>query len=318
MADDRRARFRQLLKDPAPLLMPGGFSPIMARMAQLVGFQTFYMSGSQTAAYVHGLPDVGLVTMRDMVDNARRVASVSEIPVFADADTGYGNAINVYHTVQEYVRAGVSGIHLEDQEAPKKSGTMAGRRCISREEAIGKLKAAVAAKREIDPDFVICARCDVIGAEGGSYEEALERSIAYAEEAEADMVWLNNVQTIQEAEEACRRIPCPVIPHWGGPPPAPSLDDWRNIGAAAMLFPAMTTSVGLQAAWDFLNDFKERGMVAQVEWSERARSGRWGPASKHNADLLRAPRIRDLEDRFLPGELQRDYETTFGHRMSVD
>jgi len=318
MADDRRARFRQALKDPSPLLMPGGFSPIMARMAQLVGFQAFYMSGSQTAAYVHGLPDVGLVTMRDMVDNARRVASVSEIPIFADADTGYGNAINVHHTVQEYVRAGVAGIHLEDQEAPKKSGTMAGRRCISREEAIGKIKAAVAAKREIDPEFVICARCDVIGAEGGSYEEAVGRSIAYAEEAEADMVWLNNVQTLQEAEDACRRIPCPVIPHWGGPPPAPSLEDWRNVGAAALLFPAMTTSVGLQAAWDFLNDFKERGMAAQEDWSQRARNAPWGPVGKHSAELLRGARIRDLEDQYLPRELQRDYESTFGHRSSLD
>ena len=318
MADERRARFRQLLKDPAPLLMPGGFSPIMARMAQLVGFDAFYMSGSQTAAYVHGLPDVGLVTMRDMVDNARRVAVATAIPVFADADTGYGNAINVYHTVQEYVRAGIAGIHLEDQEAPKKSGTMAGRRCVSREEAIGKLKAAVAAKREIDSDFVVCARCDVIGAEGGSYAEALDRCIAYAEEAEADMVWLNNVQTRQEAEEAVKRIPCPVIPHWGGPPPAPSLDDWRNVGAAALLFPAMTTSVGLQAAWDFLNDFKERGMAAQEDWSARARSAPWGPVGRHSAELLGTARIRDLEERYLPNELQRDYETTFGHRMSVD
>lgn len=228
MADDRRARFRELLNGPTLLLMPGGFSPIMARMAQLVGFDAFYMSGSQTSAYVYGQPDVGIVTMRDMVDNARRVAASCSIPIFADADTGYGNAINVFNTVQEYVRAGVAGIHLEDQEAPKKSGTMAGRRCVSREEAVGKLKAAVAAKREIDPDFVICARCDVIGAEGGSYEEAVERSIAYAAEAEADIVWLNNVQTLDEAEEACRRIPCPVIPHWGGPPPAPTLEDWRR------------------------------------------------------------------------------------------
>ena len=312
MADARRRRFRELLADPEPLVMPGGFSPIMARMAQLVGYHAFYMSGSQTAAYLLGLPDVGIITMRDMVENARRVAAAAEIPVFADADNGYGNAVNVHHSVQEYVRAGVAGVHLEDQEAPKKSGTMAGRRCVSLEEAIGKLRAAVAAKNALDPEFVVCARCDLIGAEGGSYSEAVDRCIAYVE-AGADLIWLNNVQTIEEAAEACRRIPGAVMPHFGGPPPAPTLEQWRQIGAAAVLFPAMTTSVGLQAAWDYLNDFKAQGMAAVEDWSERQRQSRWGPVGRHMAALLRSDDIRALEAEFLPHELQRDYEHTFGH-----
>lgn len=312
MADARRARFRELLADPEPLVMPGGFSPIMARMAQLVGYQAFYMSGSQTAAYVLGLPDVGVITMRDMVENARRVAAAADIPVFADSDNGYGNAVNVHHTVQEYVRAGVAGIHLEDQEAPKKSGTMAGRRCISTEEAVGKLRAAVVAKNALDPDFVVCARCDLIGAEGGSYEEAVDRCRAYVE-AGADLIWLNNVQTIDEAVEACQRIPGAVMPHFGGPPPAPTLEQWRQMGAAGVLFPAMTTSVGLQAVWDYLNDFKAEGMVAVEAWSARQRQSRWGPVARHMAALLRSDEIRALEAEFLPHELQRDYEHTFGH-----
>src|SRR5258708_36565444 len=118
-----------------------------------------------------------------MSEAVRRLTVACNIPIFADADTGYGNAVNVYHTVQAYIRAGAAGLHIEDQEAPKKSGTLAGRRLISREEAIGKFKAAVAAKKELDPDFVICARCDSIGSEGGNFPDAVERSVAYVGEA---------------------------------------------------------------------------------------------------------------------------------------
>ena len=133
--------------------MSGGFSPLHARMSEVLGYEAFFMSGSQVAAYVYGYPDVGLLGLNEMVESVRRIANVSDIPVFADADTGYGNAVNVHYTVKEYIRAGAAGLHIEDQESPKKSGTLAGRRLISREEAIGKYKAAVAAKKELDPDL---------------------------------------------------------------------------------------------------------------------------------------------------------------------
>src|SRR5262245_37508251 len=144
--------------------------------------RAFFMSGSQVAAFVYGYPDVGLLGLHEMVESVRRITNVTDISVFADADTGYGNAVNVYYTVQACIGAGAAGLHIEDQEAPKKSGTLAGRRLISVEEAIGKYKAAVAAKKELDPDFVVCARCDSIGAEGGGFENAIERSIAYVKE----------------------------------------------------------------------------------------------------------------------------------------
>src|ERR671931_1205282 len=122
-------RFQELLKRPELLVMSGGFSPLHARMSEVLGYEAFFMSGSQVAAYVYGLPDVGLIGCREMVEAARRIASGCSIPLFADADTGYGNAVNVYHTVREFIRIGVAGVHIEDQEAPKKSGTQAGRRC---------------------------------------------------------------------------------------------------------------------------------------------------------------------------------------------
>src|SRR5689334_16012081 len=151
---------QDLLKRRELLIMSGGFSPLHARMSEVLGYEAFFMSGSQVAAFVYGYPDVGLIGLSEMVDNVRRITNVTDIPVFADADTGYGNAVNVYYTVEAYVRAGAAGLHIEDQEAPKKSGTLAGRRLISVEEAIGKYKAAVAAKKDLDADFIVCARCD--------------------------------------------------------------------------------------------------------------------------------------------------------------
>ncbi len=311
---EKSRRFRQLLEDPEPLHMPGGFSPLHAKLAQLTGYNSFFMAGSQTALYLYGLPDAGFLGLRDMVDSARRLASGCDIPIFSDGDTGYGNAVSVYYSVQEFIRAGVAAMSIEDQEAPKKSGTQAGRRCISVEEAVGKLQSGVAAKKELDPDFMICGRCDVIGAEGGTYDEALERSIRYVKEGGADFIWLNNVLSREQAREACEKIPAPVIPHYGGEPPAPTADEWRQIGAAGVLYPAMTTSIGLQAVWEFLNDFKERGQAAQAEWSARGRQSKWGSASRQNGLALSLDLIRQLEDQYLPKDLQRDYEHTFGHR----
>src|SRR5215208_4900647 len=116
-------RLQQLLKSPELLVMSGGFSPLHARMSEVLGYEAFFMSGSQVAAYVYGYPDVGLLGLGEMVEAVRRITNVTDIPIFADADTGYGNAVNVFYTVQAYIRAGAAGLHIEDQEAPKKSGT---------------------------------------------------------------------------------------------------------------------------------------------------------------------------------------------------
>src|SRR5574341_960619 len=221
-------RLRKLLQRPELLVMSGGFSPLHARMSEVLGYEAFFMSGSQVAAYVYGYPDVGLLGLNEMVESVRRITNVTEIPVFADADTGYGNAVNVFYTVEAYIRAGAAGLHIEDQEAPKKSGTLAGRRLISLDEAIGKYRAAVAAKNELDPDFVICARCDAIGSEGGSFEQAMEHSLAYVKEAGVDVVWVNTLRSREEIKEACRRIPAPVIAPYYGPPPSPTFDEFQQ------------------------------------------------------------------------------------------
>src|SRR6266508_2125964 len=167
----KRSRFRELLRRQRLTVMPGGFSPLYARLAQEAGFECFFLAGSQLSAFLYGVPDNGIIGLRDLVDHARHMAARCDIPIFVDADTGFGNAVNVYFAVQDLIRSGVAGLQIEDQEAPKKSGTLSGRRCIRMDEAIGKYRAAVAARNEIDPEFVICARCDLLGAEGGSFEE---------------------------------------------------------------------------------------------------------------------------------------------------
>src|ERR1700722_6965742 len=175
----KRSLFRKILRRKKLTVMPGGFSPLYARLAQQAGFEAFFLAGSQLSAFLYGVPDNGIIGLRELVDHAHHMASCADIPIQVDADTGFGNAVNVYYAVREIVRSGVAALNIEDQEAPKKSATNAGRRCISLEEAIGKIQAAVAARDEMDPEFSICARCDILGAEGSSIDEAIKRSVAY-------------------------------------------------------------------------------------------------------------------------------------------
>lgn len=306
-------RLQRLLKRPELLVMSGGFSPLHARMSEVLGYEAFFMSGSQVAAYVYGYPDVGLLGLHEMVECVRRITNVTEIPVFADADTGYGNAVNVYYTVQAYIRAGAAGLHIEDQEAPKKSGTLAGRRLISIEEAIGKYQAAMAAKKDLDADFVVCARCDSIGSEGGNFEDAVKRGIAYVRESGVDAVWMNTVTEREQIAEACRRIPAPVIAPYYGPRPSPTFDEFQKLGAAAVLYPSLTTANGLQSTWEILHEFKEHGPVVLEEWNKKAQASKYGMVPRTQAPILPSEKIRKLENDFIPQDLQRDYNKTFGH-----
>ena len=125
---DKRRAFRNLLTRDKLTVMPGGFSPLYARLAQEAGFETFFLAGSQLSNVLYGLPDNGLIGLKEVCDHARAVAARTDIPMFVDADTGFGNAINVYYAVQDIVRTGAAALQIEDQEAPKKSGTVAGRR----------------------------------------------------------------------------------------------------------------------------------------------------------------------------------------------
>lgn len=306
-----RLAFRDLLARPTVTVMPGGFSPIYARMAQEAGFECFFVAGSQVATFLLGVPDAGIIGLRDMVDHVRHVVALCSIPILVDCDTGYGNAVNVAYTTAEMVRAGAAGMQLEDQEAPKRSGTGAGRRCVSIEEATGKIRAAVAARDEFDPAFVICARCDAIGAEGTSFQDALDRCNAYAS-AGADFVWLNTIQTIGDVERAAREIKAPLMAAWGGPGAGPTLSEYERFGVRIALYPTIASAAGLDASWFLLNDLHARGPVAIEEYERDMRTRAWGAVDRRA--LMQNQRVRELEERFVPAVKQRDYQATFGHQ----
>src|SRR5262249_42001517 len=193
---DPRRWLRQLLAGPDPVLGPGCYDALSACLVEEAGFQAAYMTGFGTSASRLGRADVGLLTMPEMVDNARRIVDALAIPVLADADTGYGNPINVIRTVQEYERAGVAGIHIEGQAAPKKCGHMEGKQLVSAAEMVEKIRAAVAAR--VDPDFLLIARTDARAVEG--LGAAIDRGRRY-HDAGADVLFIEAPQSKAEIAE---------------------------------------------------------------------------------------------------------------------
>jgi 2-methylisocitrate lyase-like PEP mutase family enzyme len=311
-ATEKREKFRAMLARDTLSVMPGGFSPMFAMMAERLGFESFFFAGSQMSAFLFGIPDLGILGLHDVVAHGSQAAGRSDISIMLDCDTGYGNALNVHFAVGEVVRSGVAAMSLEDQEAPKKSATSAGRRVISKAEAVGKLRAAVEARDAIDPSFVICARCDSLGAEGETFANALDRSIAYIAEGGADFVWLNSVETRADLEVACREIPAPVLVIWGGADePEPTLEEYQQLGARIVLYPTIAASAATQAGWAILSALKAGGQEGMSRWKEHLAAGTYGPANQN--ELLGANGLQDLESRFLPPEAQRDYDSTWGH-----
>ncbi len=310
-ATRQRRRLRELLASNRFYPMPGGFSPIFAKLAEKAGYECFFLAGSQLAAYLYGVADNGFIGVRDVVDHARHMAGAVDIPILVDCDTGYGNAVNAYYAVEQVIASGVAGLQLEDQEAPKKSSLGAGRRCVSRAEAVGKLKAAVAARDALDPDFVICARCDVLGAEGGSFEEAVSRSLAYVEEAGVDLVWLNSLETPEQVREACARVPAPIMTVYGGPHPRPTLAEYEALGLRFNLYIGLVAPFAVNATWHALKDFRLRGEEAILERVQAILESPFGAVNM--AELTSEAKVREIERAFIPAEQQRDYDATWGH-----
>jgi 2-methylisocitrate lyase-like PEP mutase family enzyme len=295
--------FHDLLAQDGMQVWAGGCTPQYARMAQDAGFTGFFVAGSQVSALLYGVPDVGLIGMRDVAAHVQQVAKSCSIPILVDGDTGYGNAVSTYYAVQEFIRSGAAGVQFEDQEAPKKSGTGGGRRCIGIDEAVGKYRAAVAARDELDPSFAICARTDLIGAEGGSFESAVERCKAYIEYGGVDFVWLNSVTSVDQVRQACAEIPGPVLCTWGARD-VPAIEDFSDAGLKILLFPTLANMAAAQGAWELMCDVQHRGSAALNDWSSR-RTSSWPGDGSLNL-------VRSLEQQFIPPDAQRDYATTYG------
>ncbi|NNN19716.1 MAG: isocitrate lyase/PEP mutase family protein, partial [Acidimicrobiaceae bacterium] len=249
------ARLRELLAGPEPLMAPGAFDGLSARLIEEAGFDAVYMTGFGAAAAILGRPDVGLLTMTEMVDHARQISqAVSPLPVIADADTGYGNPISVIRTIQQYELAGVAGFHLEDQVAPKKCGHMAGKEVIPRNDMVSKIKAAVDARRSAD--FVIIARTDARAVEG--LESALDRAKSYRD-AGADVLFIEAPEGIGEIEVIAKTFSdMPLLYNWaeGGKTPPLTYDEIRQLGFKMIIFPVGALLSATQAIREVLKSLR--------------------------------------------------------------
>jgi 2-methylisocitrate lyase-like PEP mutase family enzyme len=228
-------RLRELLRRDGMIAAPGAYDCITAKLIEAAGFAAVYMTGAGTAASL-GYPDFGLVTMSEMVANARRIAAAVAVPVIADADTGYGNELNVVRTVREYERSGVAGIHIEDQGFPKKCGHLDDKEIVAREDWLAKIRAAAAARGSAD--FLIIARTDARAVAG--FDEAIARANA-ALEAGAGMAFVEAPQTREEVAAVPRLIrgPCLLNLVYGGKTPAIGLDEAEEMGYKLAILPGL-------------------------------------------------------------------------------
>ncbi len=244
------------------VLAPGCYDVLGARLVEEAGFPAVYMTGFGSAASRLGRPDVGLMTLTEMVDNARRIVQAVDIPVIADADTGYGNPINVIHAVREYEAAGVTAIHIEDQVMPKKCGHMEGKHLVSAAEMAAKVSAAVAARRS--PDFLIIARTDARAVEG--LGPALDRAALYRR-AGADVLFVEAPESEQEVETVARSLPdVPLLFNYaeGGKTPPVSHEFLRELGFALVIFPLSVLLAGAAAIRSVLAQIKADGSPINV------------------------------------------------------
>jgi carboxyvinyl-carboxyphosphonate phosphorylmutase len=284
-----RARLRELIGGSAPLVAPGAYDALSARLIEQAGFDAVYMTGFGTTASLIGRPDVGLLSGAEMVDNARRIVSAVDVPVIADADTGYGNAINVVRTVQLYEQAGVAGIQLEDQVMPKKCGHMSGKLLIGADEMAGKVRAAVEARR--DPDLLIIARTDAVAVTG--VDDAIARARSFAE-AGADALFVEaptSEDDIAQLADELRGV-APLVFNWaeGGRTPPLSLERITELGFSLVIYPIGT----LLAATAGI-----RALLATLRADGTPTAALPGlPTFGEFTDLIGLPEVQRLEERF--------------------
>jgi len=237
------------------LPVPGVFCPLVARLAERLGFEAVYLSGAALSASA-ALPDVGLLTLTEFADAARSIARATSLPLLCDADTGFGEALNVERTVRLFEEAGAAGIHLEDQELPKRCGHLSGKTLVAPEAMAAKVRAAVAARR--NADFVILARTDARGVEG--FDAAVRRAKLYLD-AGADGIFPEALETPEEFAEFARRVPCPLLANMTEFGRSPSLDHaaLSAMGYRIVLYPVTTLRTALRAAEETLATILREG-----------------------------------------------------------
>jgi 2-methylisocitrate lyase-like PEP mutase family enzyme len=277
---------RELLARPGALMAPGVADALVARLVARHGFDAVYMTGAGTTAVRLGMPDVGLLTMSEMVDNAGRIAEASGLPVVADADTGYGGVLNVRRTVQAYERAGVAGVHIEDQEMPKRCGHLLGKVLVPAEEMAAKIRAAVDAR--VDKDFVIIARTDAIAVEG--FEKALDRAALYRE-AGADILFVE-APGPDQLPQIAPRLKAPLLYNMAtsGKTPFLKKEEIEKLGFKLIIYPNWCVLAAIRAVSHVLETLKRDGTIAGIAGDV--------PSFREFFDLLGMPEVQAMEARY--------------------
>lgn len=289
------------------IVAPGCFSALGARIIEKTDFSAVYITGYGVSVHHIGRPDVGLTTMTEVADVASKVASATKLPVICDADTGYGNAINVMRTVEEFIKSGVAAIHLEDQMAPKRCGHVAGKQVISLEEAAGKIRAAARARDELHKDFVLIARCDARGVPGGKLGDTIERLQAYRE-AGADVAFPEGLTTEDEIAEVCEAVPGPIFYNRTGVSPNLSATRLQALGVNIVIIPGGGSRAAARAMWDYYDALAKDDEAVeeriQIEQKDH-------PLADFHA-FVGFPEIRELEVEFLPEDETAKYDGAIG------
>ena len=256
-------RLRQMLAEPGIIVAPGAYDGFSARLIEAAGFKAVYMTGAGTAASHLGQPDLGLATLTEMATHAGHLASCISLPLIADADTGYGNALNVVRTVREYEKAGVAGCHIEDQVAPKKCGHIAGKQVVDAREFADKIRAAVEYKT--DPDFVVIARTDARAVTG--LDDAIARANLYRE-AGADLIFFEAPQSAEEIQRVAREVKAPLLANMvqGGRTPAMTVPQLEDLGFKMVIFPGVCMRAAVPAIEGALESLKRTG----TDWPKDA------------------------------------------------
>ncbi len=283
------AVLKTLLASKEILVAPGAHDALTARVIEKCGFKAIYMTGYGQAASHLGCPDVGLLSFSEMVDRARNIADCVDIPVIADADTGFGNAINVMRTIRLYEAAGIGAIQLEDQVAPKRCGHMLGREVITKEEMVGKVKAAVDAR--VSDDFLIIARTDARTVYG--IDEALERGKAY-EEAGADIVFIESPENEAEMKRINEEIKVATLANMveGGRTPLLPNTELEAQGYDLVIYPTASTYMTSKAMFELMEGLKTTGTTAGLMDKM--------VTFKEFNELIGLGTINDLGDRYIP------------------
>ena len=282
-----RQKLRALLSKPGYTVVPGAHDTLTAKLVELAGFDGVYLTGGGYSRAC-GYPDIGLLTMTEITQYISRTVDALEIPVIADMDAGYGNALNVIRAVREYEKTGVAAFHLEDQVSPKKCGHYEGKQLVSRQEMIGKIKAAVDTRR--DADMVIIARSDARAVEG--LQASIDRVNAYLE-AGADVGFVEAPQSAEELASAARQLTKPALANIfeGGKTPALPAAQLEAMGYRIGIYPSQTHRAAIAAAKRVLAVLKRDGDTAAIE-SELA-------TFNDREDAVNAAKWRELETRYL-------------------